>query len=56
MRSALKNLGFRMIQKSVWVGKVTLPEDFLSDLRQLNLISCVEIFEVNKAGSLRHIT
>jgi len=44
-----------MIQKSVWVGKIALPEEFLRDLHRLQLISYVEIFEVTRAGSLKHI-
>lgn len=52
---ALKALGLSMIQKSVWVGKTKIPREFLNDLARLRLVDFVEIFEVSKAGSLRHI-
>lgn len=55
LRSVIKNLGFTMVQKSVWVGKVKIPQDFLEDLRKLKLISFVEIFEISKSGSLKHV-
>ncbi len=55
LRSALKNLDFNMIQKSVWMGKSKLPEEFIRDLGQLNILSYVEIFAITKAGSLRSL-
>ena len=56
LRSALKNLNFKMIQQSVWIGKVRIPEEFLRDLRNMHLTEYVEIFEISKAGSLQQIT
>lgn len=53
LREVLRNLGFTMIQKSVWAGKVGLPEDFLKDLEATNIIDYVEIFSVSKSGTLR---
>jgi len=56
LRSALRNLELKMIQKSVWVGKIKLPKTFLEDLKRLELIDFVEIFEITKTGSLKQIT
>ncbi len=53
LRSVLKNLGFQMIQKSVWLGKVKIPQQFIEDLNHLEIINYVEIFEITKAGSLK---
>ncbi len=53
LRSVLKNLGFQMIQKSVWLGKVKIPQQFLEDLNNLQIINYVEIFEITKTGSLK---
>ena len=53
LRSALRNLEFQMMQKSVWVGRGEIPEEFLYDLKNLNLIKYVEIFAVTKSGSLQ---
>ena len=55
LREALGRFGFRMIQKSVWIGKVKIPKEFLDSLRDLQLIDCVEIFEISKTGTLKHI-
>lgn len=55
LRAVLGNLGFKMVQKSVWIGKVKIPKEFLDDLFQLKLIDFVEIFEINKTGSLKQI-
>ncbi len=55
IRSVLKNLGFTMIQKSVWLGKNILPEEFIKDLRKNELIKFVEIFAITKSGTLKQI-
>jgi DNA-binding PadR family transcriptional regulator len=55
LRRVLKQLELQMIQRSVWIGRVRLPEEFLAALNNLHLIECVEIFEVNKTGTLKHI-
>src|SRR3989344_6266228 len=48
LRAILKNFGLRMIQKSVFIGKVKIPDQFIDDLRRLRLIHFVEIFEISK--------
>lgn len=55
LRYALKRMGFAILQKSVWIGKVKLPLVFLEDLKVMKLGGFVEIFEVTKSGSLRNI-
>ncbi|MDP3880744.1 MAG: CRISPR-associated endonuclease Cas2 [bacterium] len=55
LRSVLQNLGFKKVQQSVFVGKGALPKDFLNDIGKLELSSAVEIFAVDKRGSLRNI-
>ncbi len=55
LRLVLKRLEFQMIQKSVWIGKVKIPKELIGDLRKLKIIEGVEIFEITKTGSLRHI-
>lgn len=55
LRSVLKNLGFQFVQKSVWIGKVKIPIDFLNKLKELNLTNFVEIFEISKTGTLKQI-
>ena len=55
LREILKNLKFRMLQRSVWIGKTILPEEFFNDLRRLNLLSHVEIFAITKTGTIKQI-
>ncbi|MBI2506942.1 MAG: hypothetical protein HYW00_02285 [Candidatus Colwellbacteria bacterium] len=53
LRGQLQDLGFKMIQKSVWMGKRKFPKEFLEDIRDLKLLAYVEIFSVTKTGSMR---
>jgi DNA-binding transcriptional regulator PaaX len=53
LREVLKLLEFNMIHKSVWVGKVKLPKEFILDLKRLGIIDYVEILEVTKTGTLK---
>ncbi|HLC99856.1 MAG TPA: CRISPR-associated endonuclease Cas2, partial [Patescibacteria group bacterium] len=55
LRSVLSRLQFTMLQRSVWSGKTKLPTEFINDLRRLHLFSCVEIFAISKAGTLKKI-
>jgi len=55
LRRKLSELGFKMTQKSVWTGRVRLPEEFVEDLKELGLFQYVDIFAVTKTGSLRTI-
>ena len=52
LRHTLINLGFAMLQKSVWIGEYKLPEDFVHSLRKLNILRCVHIFSVKDTGTL----
>src|SRR3989344_3978471 len=53
LRAALSHLGMRLIQKSVWMGRVKIPRELINYLRNLNILEHVEIFEVVRAGSLQ---
>ena len=55
LRLALKNIGLKLIQRSVWMGKVQIPKEFLDDIRELHLVNFVEIFEITKSGSLNQV-
>ena len=55
LRDILRMLGFNMVHKSVWIGKVKLPEQFIDALGKLEILSFVEILEVTKNGSLKSI-
>lgn len=55
LRSALKHLDFKMIQKSVWIGKTRIPQRFIEDMHQIALTKYVEILEITKRGSLKKL-
>ena len=52
LRMQLLALDFEMLQQSVWLGKVQIPEDFVNDLRTYEMIPYVHIFSVSKSGSI----
>ncbi len=53
LRDALRHLKFRMVQKSFFIGKVVVPQEFLDDLRTLDLLPFVELFSVTTSGTLK---
>ena len=53
LRERLVAMDFTMLQRSVFIGKRQLPEEFIEDLRENNLLGFVEIFEITKKGTLR---
>jgi len=53
VRSGLLALDFSMLQKSVWIGQVKIPKEFLRDLTDWNVISYIHIFSVKKEGTLK---
>jgi len=55
LREILKRLGFTMIHKSVWVGKVKIPKDFIVAIEKLGILKFIEILEVTKNGSLNQL-
>lgn len=52
LRQTLINLGFRKLQKSVWIGNVKLPEEFIYNLRKLDILSYVHILSVKDEGTI----
>ena len=56
LRGALKVLGFKMLQQSVWIGKGKIPEQFLFDLRQKNLLPYIHIMEASKGDTIKELT
>lgn len=52
IRKCLANLGYKLLQKSVWQGDCPLPEEFIRDIQQKGIINNIHIFEINKKGTL----
>jgi DNA-binding transcriptional regulator PaaX len=55
LRRKLQEMNFQKLQESVWVGKYMVPEEFVEDLNFCRLLPHVEIFTVNKAGTLKKL-
>lgn len=55
LRAVLKHLGFKLLQKSVLIGKRKIPKELLEDLKRCALIHAVDIFAISKTGSLRQV-
>ena len=52
LRASLINMEFTKLQKSVWRGKVKIPEEFIKDLHKYNLAEHIYIFRVAQIGNL----
>jgi len=55
LRSVLRTLGFTMIQRSVWAGKVRIPVTLLQDFQDLKIVKHIEIFQTTKMGILKQL-
>jgi len=53
LRQNLLALDFKPLQKSVWIGYTKLPEEFFEELKNLNLLSYIEIFTIHKTGTIK---
>ena len=52
LRKSLVNIDFKMLQKSVWMGDSKLPEEFILEMKNLNIISYIHIFSIKEKGSI----
>ncbi len=48
-RFHLREFGYEMIQKSVWVGPSPLPKDFLDYVKSIKLKECIKTFKLAKS-------
>lgn len=55
LRAALTSLKYSLLQQSVWIGKTKIPEKFLNDLREKQIISYIHIFEISRGGTIKKI-
>lgn len=52
LRAELVALGFKKLQNSVWAGKIKIPTEFIRDLKDNGILSCVHIFSVGRMGTI----
>jgi len=55
VRTCLAEMGFKKLQKSVWVAKGAVDENFVHALRDRNLLNNVHIFAVTRHGTINRI-
>ncbi len=48
LRIELVNLGFTLLQRSVWCGRAPLPVDFIHTLKRLKLLPYMKFFEAKE--------
>lgn len=51
LRTQLREYGYIMIQRSVWVGPSPLPKEFTDYIKSLKIKSCLKTFKLAKAYS-----
>jgi DNA-binding transcriptional regulator PaaX len=51
LRTQLKNLNFKLVQKSVWLGPSPLPKDFVRYLKEIKLRGCIKTYKLSKSNS-----
>lgn len=52
LRVELFGCGFTQLQKSVWIGRQPLPQDFVSLIDELELADNVHIFSIREHGTI----
>ena len=53
LRHILQRYGFSMLQKSVWMGRISIDKEFIKSLKDLGILEYVEILEITKTGSIK---
>lgn len=52
LRSVLRNLNYKILHASVWIGKNAMPQEFLNDCRRIGIMKYLHIFSVVETGTI----
>ena len=52
LRSALRNLDYKMLHESVWIGDNILPKDLLNEAQRMDMTKYLHIFSILKKGTV----
>ena len=52
LRRELVYLGFKKLQQSVWIGQTQIPEEFIKELKEKDILPYIHIFSVEKKGTV----
>ena len=53
LRSALRNLEFKMLHRSVWIGENMLPKELVREISRLRMQRYVHVFSVIRKGTIK---
>lgn len=53
LRSSLKNLDFKILHRSTWIGDTVLPKELIAEIHRLKMDTYVKIFSVVRYGTTR---
>ncbi len=56
LREVLKNLDFKMLQKSVWIGKNKIPETLFYHMSEKAILNYIHVLEISKKGTIKELT
>lgn len=55
LRSQLIFCDYKMLQRSVWIGKRPLPEIFFKEVKKMSMYDYIHIFEIPQKGTVRNV-
>jgi DNA-binding PadR family transcriptional regulator len=53
IRSVLRNLDYKILHESVWIGNNALPKELLDECRRMNMTKYIHIFSVLRKGTIK---
>ena len=53
LRSVLRNLDYKILHESVWMGNNALPKELLDECRRMNMTKYLHIFSVLRKGTIK---
>lgn len=56
LRDVLRYFNFKMVHKSVWIGSVKIPKEFIEDLARIDLTGYIEIIGISQSGTLQRLS
>ena len=52
LRSVLRNLDYKILHASVWIGNNALPKELLNDCKRMDMTNYIHIFSVFRKGTI----
>src|SRR3989344_2354485 len=52
LRESIREIGFSLLQGSVWIGKKKIPEEFMNNINEAGIFKHVHIFSIDNEGTI----